>query len=390
MKHRNDAIYGALGGDIIGSIYEFRGARSEEIELFKQGCRFTDDSVLTIAIADWYLHRYNSPQEYLLKYAKKFNNIGYGPSFVRWVQSDEPLPYLSCGNGSAMRVSAIGCAAGSVEEALDLAEKSATPTHNHPEGIKGAQAIAVAIFLARKNWDKRDIRDYLSSLFGYNLRRSYNDLFNKEYTFNVLCQNTVPEALICFFESESYEECVRKAMLTNMDTDTAAAIAGSVAAAYYGLSDQMRDKIAQYLPDEFIEVASDFEGEGPIKMKLMAGDDSDMEYYLKQEEPKESLKELIMCHKTACDAYIRFKRNLEEKQKPYRRTKTNDKGETVSYIDYDAWERENSTEFMKYGFAEFNGFNGLDMQMEQIDVKISHMNSKLIEQSIENNWFMKQ
>jgi ADP-ribosylglycohydrolase len=165
-----------------------------------------------------------------------------------------PQPYNSCGNGSAMRVSAVGCVANSFEEALQLAKESAMPTHNHPEGVKGAQATAAAIYLARQGKTKDEIKAKLKELFDYNLDRTYADVCQDVYEFHVLCQTTVPEALICFFESENYEECIRMAMLTNKDTDTAACIAGSVAAAYYGIPEEIKTRLMDFIPEEFVNI----------------------------------------------------------------------------------------------------------------------------------------
>ena len=251
---KNDAIYGAIAGDVIGSAYEFIGARYEPLQLFKQGCRFTDDTVLTVAVADWLTHADYNVQDMLILYARKYAFAGYGPSFAKWVMSKNHLPYNSCGNGSAMRVSAVGCVANSLDEALQLAKESATPTHNHPEGVKGAQATAAAIYLARHGKDKDEIKTKLKELFDYNLNRSYAEVYQDVYEFHVLCQTTVPEALICFFESESYEECIRMAMLTNKDTDTAACIAGSVAAAYYGMPEHIKTRLKDFIPEDFIHV----------------------------------------------------------------------------------------------------------------------------------------
>ena len=158
-----------------------------------------------------------------------------------------------------MRVSAVGCVANTIEEAMKLAEQSAICTHNHPEGIKGAQAIAVAIVLARQGKTKEEIKTTLKGLFDYDLDRSYVDIYNSEYRFNVLCQSTVPEALISFFESESYADCIFKAVLTNMDCDTAAAVAGAVAGAYYGIPQLIKEKMLTYIPDEFKNVINKFE-----------------------------------------------------------------------------------------------------------------------------------
>lgn len=258
-KKRIDAIIGAIAGDIIGSAYEFKGVEPENFKVFDKNCSYTDDSVLTIAVADWLTHPGSELQDFLIRYARKYYDAGYGPQFGRWCMMRNHRPYNSCGNGSAMRVSAVGCVANSVEEALELAKDSALPTHNHPEGIKGAQAIAVAIVLARQGKTKDEIKTTLQTLFDYDLNRTYLDLYNGEYTFNVICQTTVPEALISFFASESYEDCIFKAVLTNMDTDTAGAVAGAVAGAYYGVPDNIREKAYTYIPEEFVNVIDKLE-----------------------------------------------------------------------------------------------------------------------------------
>lgn len=254
MKTRTDAVVGAITGDIIGSAYEFEGVNAEDFKLFDRFCNYTDDTVLTIAVADWLSTPDSRLQDFLIRYARKYIDAGYGPMFVKWCLSRHPTPYNSCGNGSAMRVSAVGTVANNVEEAMELAKESALPTHNHPEGIKGAQAIAVAVVLARQGKTKEEIKATLQSLFDYDLNRTYLDLLNSKYTFNVICQTTVPEALISFFASESYEDCIFKAVLTNKDTDTAGAVAGAVAGAYYGVSEKTRKKAYTYIPKEFINV----------------------------------------------------------------------------------------------------------------------------------------
>ena len=249
---KNDAIYGAIAGDVIGSAYEFKGARFEPIQLFKRCCQFTDDTVLTVAVTDWLTKGDCCLRDKLIQYARNYFNAGYGSHFAKWVMSKDPKPYNSCGNGSAMRVSAVGCIANSLEEALRLAKESAMPTHNHPEGVKGAQATAVAVFLARQGKTKEEIKAKLKKLFDYNLDRTYAEVCQDVYEFHVLCQTTVPEALICFFESENYEDCIRMAMLTNKDTDTAACIAGAVAAAYYGMPEDIKTRLMDFIPEGFV------------------------------------------------------------------------------------------------------------------------------------------
>ena len=264
-KKRSDAIIGAIGGDIIGSVYEYKGARHEDIKFFKHGCMFTDDTILTIAVADWTMNREKHVRDYLLQYGRAYFHADYGLSFIQWLRSPNLKPYYSYGNGSAMRVSAVGCVGNSVDEVMELAKESAVPTHNHPEGIKGAQAVAVAVWMARHMSGKDSIRDFLKCTFDYNLNRSYKEIHDAGYSFSEICQTTVPEALICFFESESYEDCIMKAMLTNKDADTAAAVAGAVAGAYYGISDDLRKKVLSYLPSEFIDVIEKFDEDDVVK-----------------------------------------------------------------------------------------------------------------------------
>lgn len=259
MKNRIDAMIGAVAGDIIGHPYEFRGVDEQHFKLFDRHCRYTDDTVLTIAVADWLCHTGSNLQDYLLQYGRKYNWVGYGGMFHRWLRSSNPKHYNSFGNGSAMRVSAIPCWANTIDEAMKLAKKSAMPTHNHPEGIKGAQAVAVAALMARQGMTKEQIKEQLQELFDYDLNRSYLDLYNSEYVFDVTCQGTVPAALISFFKSENYEDCIFKAVLTNKDTDTAAAVAGAVAGAFYGVPDTVKEKAMTYLPEELLDIIKLFE-----------------------------------------------------------------------------------------------------------------------------------
>lgn len=259
MKTRTDALIGAIAGDIIGSPYEFCGiAEMSCFRVFNSRCRFTDDTVLTIAITDWLSNQDKEAQDFLLYYARTYYWVGYGGMFLRWSHKRFPKPYNSFGNGSAMRVSAVGCWAESIEEAMQLAEKSALPTHNHPEGIKGAQATAVSVFLARQGMSKEEIKNRLKDLFDYDLSRSYDDLLREGYAFHVTCQETVPAALICFFESSSYEDCILKAMLTNKDTDTAAAIAGAIAGAFYSVPDYIKEQVLSHLPQPMKVVIDNF------------------------------------------------------------------------------------------------------------------------------------
>lgn len=259
MKNRIDAMIGAIAGDVIGSAYEFRGVDEQHFKFFDRNCKYTDDTVLTIAVADWLCHPGSNLQDYLLQYGRKYNWVGYGGMFLRWLRSSNPRPYNSYGNGACMRPSAIPCWANTIDEAMKLAKKSAMPTHNHPEGIKGAQAIAVAALMARQGMTKEQIKAKLQELFDYDLNRSYLDLYNAEYVFDVTCQGTVPAALISFFESISYEDCIFKAVLTNKDTDTAAAVAGAVAGAFYGVPEKIKQQAFSRLPKEILDVIQNFE-----------------------------------------------------------------------------------------------------------------------------------
>ena len=229
-------ILGAIVGDIAGSTFERSPFKFESCNLFAPGSCATDDTILTLATADYLLHGKPEGQGYADTYqsfALNYPHAGYGASFLNWMKSEAPLPYNSWGNGSAMRVSPIGWAFNDLEQVLDEAAKSAEATHNHPEGIKGAQAVASAIFLGRQGESKAVIRDYLSNHFAYDLTRSLDEI-RPTYVFDVSCQGSVPESLIAFLESESFEDSIRKAISLGGDADTMAAIAGAVAQAFYG------------------------------------------------------------------------------------------------------------------------------------------------------------
>ncbi len=223
---------GAIIGDIAGSAYEFNAVKSKGIELFPEGAEFTDDTVLTIAVADAILHN-NPYRKSILHWGRKYPNESYGSRFRVFLASDNPKPYNSYGNGSAMRVSPVGWAFESEEEVLEHARLSAKVSHNHPEGIKGAQAVALAIFLARRGASKDELRERISNEFGYDLRRMLDEI-RPTYTFDETCQGTVPEAIISFLESTDYEDAIRNAISLGGDADTLAAITGSIAEAFYG------------------------------------------------------------------------------------------------------------------------------------------------------------
>lgn len=225
-------LMGTICGDIIGSWYEFCSTKKTDFELFTDQSRFTDDTVCSIAIADALMNGKDFVGK-LKFWCGKYPKAGYGGNFNWWFRQDNPQPYNSWGNGSAMRVSAVGAFAKSIEETLILSEESAKVSHNHPAGIKGAQATALAINLALRGCTKEEIKAQIETRFGYNLNRKYRDL-QPRYTFDVSCQGSVPESIIAFLESTDYESAIRMAVAYGGDADTQAAITGGIAAAYYG------------------------------------------------------------------------------------------------------------------------------------------------------------
>ncbi len=261
-------MIGAIAGDIIGSVYEARPIKTKDFPLFHPQGRFTDDTVLTVAVAEAILSG-RPYQETIREYGRRYPRAGYGASFMDWLLAENPLPYGSFGNGSAMRVSPVGFAFASEAEVLRESRKTAEITHNHPEGIKGAEATALAVFLARTGRSKRDIRARIASQFGYNLDRTVDEI-RPGYSFDVSCQGTVPEAVIAFLESDSYEDAVRNAVSLGGDSDTLACITGGIAEAFYGgIPDEIRGKAREYLTPELRETAEafskKFRPEGKVK-----------------------------------------------------------------------------------------------------------------------------
>jgi len=219
-------MLGALIGDLVGSVYEWRNIKSTQFEFLKPECFFTDDSVLTVATASALLTGTGYTEAYQ-DFARRYPGRGYGGYFSNWIYSDNPQPYNSWGNGSAMRVSPVGFAFNTVDEVLAEAEASAVVTHNHPEGIKGAQAAALSVFLARTTRDKGLIRKEIAARFGYDLDRTVDGI-RPSYGFDVSCQGTVPEAIISFLEAGGYEDAVRNAVSLGGDSDTLACITGAL------------------------------------------------------------------------------------------------------------------------------------------------------------------
>lgn len=256
----NLPIIGAICGDILGSSYEWHPVKYMDHQLCMRDDTFTDDSVCTIAIADAILNQ--KPFATTLQdWCRRYPRAGYGGSFRRWIREDNPQPYNSWGNGSAMRVSAAGTLAHTLEDALDLAKQSAEVTHNHPEGIKGAQAVAAAIYLAKQGATKQQIKEYIEETFSYNLNRDYQTI-QRGYCFDVSCMGSVPESIICFLVASSYEDTIRHAIALGGDADTMAAIAGGIAAAYYKeVPYPVISHCVSRLPEEMIDVINQAAGE---------------------------------------------------------------------------------------------------------------------------------
>ena len=225
-------MFGAIVGDIAGSVYERANFRFETCEIFAKGSQFTDDTVLTLATADHFIFGDSYVHNYR-QFGRNYPRAGYGGNFVKWMTSDKPEPYNSWGNGSAMRVSPVGWVAKDLGWVMREAKRSAEVTHNHPEGIKGAQAIACSVFLAKKGETKQAIKNFVAERFGYNLERTVDEI-RKTHIFDVSCNGTVPEAIIAFLESVDFEGCIRKAISIGGDSDTIACMAGSIGHAYYG------------------------------------------------------------------------------------------------------------------------------------------------------------
>lgn len=250
-------LLGGIAGDIIGSIYEFNPVRFKDFELFKSNSTYTDDTVMTIANAEWLLSK-GVLMDIMRKYGHKYPEAGYGGMFYDWLKSRCPKPYNSFGNGSAMRVSPVGWAFDTLEETLEAAKQSAEITHNHPEGIKGAQATAACIFMARTGKSKQEIKEYVETKFGYDLSRTCNEI-RPTYQFNESCQDTVPESIIAFLESTDFESAIRLTVSLGGDADTMGAITGAIAEAYYNvIPEHIKNEVLKRLPEEFINVLGEF------------------------------------------------------------------------------------------------------------------------------------
>ncbi|NPA42559.1 MAG: hypothetical protein GXO27_00825 [Chlorobi bacterium] len=264
MKLPVNALTGAVIGDIAGSVYEFFPVKHKDVPLFDPDADFTDDTVMTVAVADAIMNGKDFTDT-LRDYGRRYPGRGYGSRFSIWLSTPVPMPYGSYGNGSAMRVSPAGEWARTLDEALDLARRSAEITHNHPEGIRGAQATAAAVWLAKHGASKDEIRRQITDRFRYNLDFTIDEL-RPQYRFHETCQRTVPPAIVAFLDSHDFEDAVRLAISLGGDADTLAAIAGSMAAAYYKhIPEFMLEEAARRLPDEFIRILQEFEARKPAR-----------------------------------------------------------------------------------------------------------------------------
>lgn len=250
-------MIGAIAGDIIGSVYEHHPIKTKDFPLFHPQCCFTDDTVLTIAIAKAIVDDRNYLKA-VWEIGRKYPHAGYGGSFIHWLRSTEPKPYNSWGNGSAMRVSPVGFAFDTVDTVLQEAAHTAEISHNHPEGVRGAQATALTIYLARTTRDKTLIKREVVDRFGYDLDRTVEDI-RPSYKFDVSCQGTVPEAIIAFLDSDSYEDAVRNAISLGGDSDTLACITGGIAEAYYGpVAPSILNKVQECLTEDLWQITEEF------------------------------------------------------------------------------------------------------------------------------------
>lgn len=250
-------MLGAIAGDIIGSVYEKTPQKRTQFPLFVEASRFTDDTVLTIAVADSLLGK--TPfEDSIRKYAMAHPLAGYGGTFIRWMHGEIVGAYNSWGNGSAMRVSPVGFACGTLAKAMQLAHDSAIVTHNHPEGIKGAQAVAVAVFLARSGFGKEMLKDHLERTFDYDLSTPLAEI-RPHYRFDVSCQGSVPQSIRAFLESDNWVGAVRNAVSLGGDADTMACIAGAIAEAYYGgVPVEVEAEVMRRIPEDFQRIITAF------------------------------------------------------------------------------------------------------------------------------------
>ena len=260
-------VYGAILGDIIGSPYEFdRGEKTKEFELFPALARFTDDTVMSIAVAEALIglgadadeeHVKANVVRFMRHWGRNYLLVGYGGLFRKWLVTDDLQPYGSCGNGSAMRVSSVGWLYDSLSRTREVARWTAEVTHNHPEGIKGSEAVASAIYLGRMGHSKEEIKAYITQEFGYDLTRTLDEI-RPTYSMDATCPGSVPEAITAFLESTDVIDAIRNAVSLGGDTDTTACIVGSIAEAFYGCPDELREVCESHLPNRMIAILRHF------------------------------------------------------------------------------------------------------------------------------------
>ena len=264
-------MLGAVIGDIVGSRYEFRNIKSKQFSFFSGKCHFSDDSVMTLAIAEAimacegkYEQLGEKAVEYMQMIGRNYPNCGYGGRFYRWMFSTEPKPYGSYGNGAAMRVSAVAWAARSLKECIEMSRAVTEVTHDHPEGIKGAEAIAVCTYLALHGAGKEEIRKYVNTHY-YPLDFTLDEI-RDAYSFDVSCMGTVPQAIEAFLEAKNYEDAIRNAVSIGGDSDTLAACTGAIAEAFFGIPDLIRAEALSFLDEKLSDILIDFEDEYPPKI----------------------------------------------------------------------------------------------------------------------------
>ncbi len=248
-------MLGAIFGDVVGSRFEWNNIKTKEFELLHRNCGPTDDSIMTCAVAESLLSG-SDLVETMQRWGRLYPYAGYGGSFSSWIKADHPHPYNSWGNGSAMRTSPVGWLFDSIEETLEQAKRISAVTHDHPEGIKGAQAISAAVYYARRGQSKDDIGSYIKEHFyplGFTL-----DEIRPDYDFDVSCQGSVPQAIVAFLESSSFEDAIRNAVSIGGDSDTIAAMAGAIAEAYYGIPDDLVDALLPFLDERILSVVRAF------------------------------------------------------------------------------------------------------------------------------------
>ena len=261
-------MFGAILGDIIGSPFEFdRGRKVKDFPLFSNRSTYTDDSVMTLAVCDAFMESAKDDNDEIIskrlvsklqEYGNKYPYAGYGGRFSVWLGSSNPQPYNSFGNGSAMRVSSVAWLFDDIDSVRKAARLSAEVTHNHPEGIKGAEATASAIFLARKGHSKQEIRNYIESEFGYSLNRTCDEI-RPNYRHVESCMETVPEAITAFLEGTDFEDVIRTAVSLGGDCDTLTAIAGSIAEGFYGVPEELKAECRRRLPGDLLGILEKFE-----------------------------------------------------------------------------------------------------------------------------------